>query len=71
MIQNKIDDLVQNNNNQFAFNSKIFKEIKSLSEKCKTALKDQEISLRKYRVRLLTYGLMNLMDTVTLAKIEH
>jgi len=69
-VQNKIDDLIQNNNDQFVINSKIFKEIKSLSEEFKTAFKDQEIPLRKYRLRLLTYDLMNLMDTITLAKID-
>jgi len=31
-VQNKIDDLIQNNNNQFVINSKLFKEIKTLSE---------------------------------------
>jgi len=68
-IQNKIDDLIQNNKDQFDINSKIYKEIKSLSEEFKTAFKDQEIPLRKYRLRLLTYDLKNLKDTVTLAKM--
>jgi len=68
-VQNKIYGLIKNNNDQFVINSKIFKDIKYLSEEFKTAFKDQEIPLRKYRLRLLTYDLMNLMDTITLAKI--
>jgi len=36
----------------------------------KRLFKDQEIPLRKYRLRLLTYDLMNLMDTISLAKID-
>jgi len=31
-IQNKIDELIENNNKQFIVNSKLFKEIKSLSD---------------------------------------
>jgi len=65
-----VDDLIQNNNDQFVSNSKIFQDIKSLSEEFKTPFEDQEIPLRKYCLRLLTYDLMNLMDTVTLAKID-
>jgi len=48
---------------------KHLKRLKSLSEEFKTAFKDQEIPLRKYRLRLLTYDLKNLKDTVTLAKM--
>jgi len=42
----------------------------TLTHTFKTAFKDQEIPLRKYRLRLLTYDLMNLMDTITVAKID-
>jgi len=45
-VQNKTDVLVQYNNDQFVINCKIFKEIKSLSDK------DQEIPLRKYRPQI-------------------
>lgn len=69
-VQNKIDDLIQNNNNQFVINSKLFNEIKSLSNNLQTVLSNQELPLRKHRLRLLTYDLMNLMDTITLAKID-
>jgi len=34
----------------------------SLSDKFRTAFKDPEISIRKYRLRLLTCDLMNLKD---------
>jgi len=68
-VQNKIDDLIQNNNNQFVINSKLFKEIKTPSENLQTVLSNQEFPFRKHRLRLLTYDLMNLMDTITLAKI--
>jgi len=54
--QNKIDDSIQNNNNQFVH--------------LQTVLSNQEFPFRKHRLRLLTYDLMNLMDTITLAKID-
>jgi len=69
-VQNKFDDLIQNNNNQFVINSKLFKEIKTLSENLQTVISNQEFPFRKHRPRLLTYDLMNLMDTITLAKID-
>jgi len=69
-VQNKIDDLIQNNNNQFVIYSKLFKEIKTLSDNLQTVLSNQEFPFRKHRLRLLTYDLMNLMDTITLAKID-
>jgi len=37
-VQNKIDNLIQNNNNQFVINSKLFKEIKTLSENLQTVI---------------------------------
>jgi len=67
-VQNKINDLIQNNNNQFVINSKLFKEIKTLSENLQTVILNQEFPFRKHHLRLLTYDLMNLMDTITLAK---
>jgi len=63
-----MDDLIQNNYNQFVINSKLFKEIKTLSENLQTILSNQEFPFRKHRLRILTYDLMNLMDTITLAK---
>jgi len=69
-VQNKIDDLIQNNNNQFVINSKLFKEIKTLSENLQTVISYQEFPFRKHRLRLLTYDLMNLIDTITLEKID-
>jgi len=69
-VQNNIDDLIQSNNNQFVNNSKLFKEIKTLSENLQTVPLNQEFAFRKHRLRLLTYDLMNLMDTITLAKID-
>ncbi len=53
-IQNKINDLIENNNQQFIINSKLFKEIKSLSDHFKNIFIDQELPLRKNRLRLLT-----------------
>jgi len=69
-VQNKIDDLIQNNNNQFVINSILFKEIKTLSENLQTVISNQEFPFRKHPIRLLTYDLMNLMDTITLEKID-
>jgi len=69
-VQIKINDLIKNNNNQFVINSKLFKEIKTLSENLQTVLSNQEFPFRKHRLRLLTNDLMNLMDTITLAKID-
>jgi len=37
-VKNNIDDLIQNNNNQFVINSKLFKEIKTLCENLQTVL---------------------------------
>jgi len=68
-VQNKIDDLIQNNNNQFVINSKLFIEIETLSENIQTVLSNQEFPFRKHRLRLITFYLMNLMDTITLAQI--
>ncbi len=69
-IQNKINDLIENNNQQFIINSKLFKEIKSLSDHFKNIFIDQELPLRKHRLRLLTFDLQNIIDTITLAKID-
>ncbi len=69
-VQNKMNDLIENNNKQFIINSKLFKEIKSLSEDFKNVFIDQDLPLRKHRLRLLTFDLQNLLDTITLAKID-
>ncbi len=69
-IQNKKNDLIENNNQQFIINSKLFKEIKSLSDHFKNIFIDQELPLRKHRLRLLTFDLQNIIDTITLAKID-
>jgi len=57
-VQNKIYDLIQNNNNQYVINSKLFKEIKTLSENLQTVLSNLEFPFRKHRLRLLTYELL-------------
>ncbi len=48
----------------------MFKEIKSLSDHFKNIFIDQELPLRKHRLRLLTFDLQNIIDTITLAKID-
>ena len=55
---------------QFIINSKLFNEIKSLSDHFKNIFIDQELPLRKHRLRLLTFDLQNLIDTITVAKID-
>jgi len=55
-VQNKIDDLIPSNNNQFVIDSKLFKKIRTLSENLKTVLSSQEFPFRKHR---LSYDLMN------------
>jgi len=69
-IQNKIDELIENNNKQFIINSKLLKEIESLSDDFKNVFIDQDLPLRKHRLRLLTFDLQNIIDTITLAKID-
>jgi len=69
-IQNKIDELIENNNKQFIINSKLFKERESLFDYFKNVFIDQDLPLRKHRLRLLTFDLQNLSDTITLAKID-
>jgi len=68
-IQNKINELIENNNKQFKINSKLFKEMEALSDDFKNVFIDQDLPLRKHRLRLLTFDLQNLIDTITLAKI--
>jgi len=48
-IQNKINELIENNNKQFIINSKLFKEIESLSDDPKNVFIDQDLPLRKHR----------------------
>ncbi len=48
-IQNKINELIKKNNKQFIINSKLFKEIESLSDHFKNVFIDQELPLRKHR----------------------
>jgi len=67
-IQNKIIELIENNNKQSIINSKLFKE--SLSDDFKNVFIDQDLPLRKHRVRLLTFDLQHLIDTIKLAKID-
>ncbi len=69
-IENKINDLIENNNKQQIINSKLFEEIKSLSSSLKSVFTSQELPLRKHRSHLITYDLQNLIDTITLAKID-
>jgi len=68
--QNKINELIEYNNKQSIINSKLFNEIESLSEDFKKVFIDQDLPLRKHRLRLLTLDLLNLIDTITLAKID-
>ncbi len=69
-IENKINDLIENNNKQQIINSKLFEEIKTLSSNLKSVFTSQELPLRKHRLHLITYDLQNLIDTITLAKID-
>jgi len=69
-IQNKINDLIESNNQQFIINSKLFNEVKSLSNHLKNISIDQEIPLRKHRLRLLKFDLLKIIDTITPAKID-
>ncbi len=46
-IQNKINDLIENNNQQFIINSKLFKEIKSLSDHFKKHFYRSRIAIKK------------------------
>jgi len=48
----------------------LFNEIKSLFDHFKNIFNVQELPLRKHRLRLLTFDLQNIIDTVTLAKID-
>jgi len=68
-IQNKIDEFIENNNKPFIINSKLFKEIESLSDDFKTVLIDQDLPLRKHPLRFFTFDLQNLIDAITLAKL--
>jgi len=65
-VHNQINDLIENNNKQFIINSKLFKETESLSEELKKVFIDQDLLLRKHRLRLLTFDLKNLIVTITL-----
>jgi len=47
----------------------LFSDIESLSDNFKNDFIDQDLPLRKHRLRLLTFYLQNLIDTITLAKI--
>jgi len=69
-ILNKIDELIENNNKQFIINYKLFKEIESLSDDFKNVFINQDLPLRKHRLRLLTLDLQNLIDAITLTKID-
>jgi len=69
-VQNKIDNLIENNNNQFTKNSKLFIEVKCLTENLKNVVFNEETILRKHRLRLLTFDLQNLLDTIILAKTK-
>jgi len=69
-VQNKINELIKNNNKQSIINSKLFKEIESIFEYLKKAFIDQDLPLRKHRLRLLAFDLQNLIDIIALAKIN-
>lgn len=69
-IENKINELIDNNNKHQIINSKLFDEVKILSTNLKSVFTSQELPLRKHRLHLITYDLQNLIDTITLAKMD-
>ncbi|XP_033241581.1 uncharacterized protein [Drosophila pseudoobscura] len=69
-IQNKVNELTENNNKQFVINSKFFKEIELLSNSLKNVVFNEETILRKHRLKLITFDLLNLVDTITLLKVN-
>jgi len=68
-VQNKINVLIENSNKQFLINSKLFKEVEYLSEDLKKDFIHQDLPLRKHHIRLFTFDLQNLIDTITLTKM--
>lgn len=62
-IENKINDLVANNNRQFTINSKLFEAINSI----KHTVKDELISKK---CKFIIFELQNLINTLTLAKLK-
>jgi len=62
--------MTENNNEQFIITFKLFNEIKSLSDHFKHIFIDQELPLRKHRLRLLTFNFQNIINTIILAKID-
>lgn len=67
-IQNKINELIENNNIQNQINSAIFKEVTKITNLLENIKFNQEILLKKYRLKLLSLDLQNLLDTITFSK---
>jgi len=54
--------MTENNNEQFIITFKLFNEIKSLSDHFKHIFIDQELPLRKHRLRLLTFDFIKILS---------
>lgn len=68
-IQNKVNDLIVNNNKQNKINSAIFKEIGRVTRLLSLKL-DKEFLLKKYRLQLLSKDLQTLRDAITFSKAK-
>lgn len=69
-IQTKINDLVENNNKQNKINSALFNEITKVTEILKDIKFNKELLLKKYRLKLLSVDLQDLLDTITFSKAK-
>lgn len=67
-LQNKINDLVENNNKQNQINSAIFKEIQKVTNLLENLKSDEEFAMKKQRLKLLSFDLQNLRDAITFSK---
>lgn len=67
-IQTKVNELIQNNNQQNQINSAIFKEVTKITTLLRNIKINQEFLLKKYRLKLLSLDLQNLLDTITFSK---
>lgn len=68
-ITNKINDLITNNNKQFATNSELFETVKRLSTAVNTLTGHAyEKIVRRHRLRVVITDLQNTIQTIVLAK---
>ncbi len=67
-IENKINELTENNNKQFTINSRIFQEVQLMTKILNTIVVKKESKVRQHRLQLITLDIQNLIDTITLAK---